>query len=166
MPILHFRITQQNQPIDLSRTLHSQNCTLRRITIVRNISLPNNIPGSPTQLPATPYFVPTYPGDQDMEGGIIIDVSFFKGFEVLSNFSSNDIMCPFDNMQSVVDNRFEQNFANEDISLSFNVKVFNYKRENTLKFVDDTGVGKDDPAAIKYIDMFFEFDELFAYNTY
>ena len=174
MPVLHFRITQQDQPIDLSRTLHSQNCTLRRITIVRNISIPSNIPVTVDPLiplvvglAPTPYFVPTYTDPlHDMKGGIIIDVSFFKGFEVLSNFSSNDIMCPFNNMESVVDNRFEQNFANEDISLSFNVKVYNYKRENTLKFVDDTGVEEADPAAIKYIDMFFEFDELFEYNTY
>ena len=167
MPVLHFRVTSQNQPINLSRTLHSQNLTLRRITVVRNISVPNNIPGAPTNLPATPYFVPEYTdAKDDMHGGCIIDCSFFKGFEVLSNFSSNDIMCPFSNDEIVVDNRFEQNFANEDISLSFSVKVFNYLRSADIKFTSDTGLTDLSPGAIKYIDMFFEFDELYSYNTY
>ena len=31
MPVLHFRIKKQNDNIDLSRTLQSQNITLRRI---------------------------------------------------------------------------------------------------------------------------------------
>jgi len=173
MPVLHFRITKQNQPINLSRTLHSQNLTLRRTTIVRNISIPKNIPvtvgATTTQvgLAPTPYFVPEYTDPkEDMHGGIILDVSFFRGYELLSNFCSNDLLIPFDNMQSVVDNRYQQNFNNEDISLSFNVQVYNYKRQNILKFVSEEDVGENEPGAIKYIDVFFEFDELFDYNTY
>tara|TARA_B100000780_G_scaffold278104_1_gene250558 strand:+ start:1691 stop:2194 length:504 start_codon:yes stop_codon:yes gene_type:complete len=167
MAILHYRITQANQPINLSRTLHAQNLTLRRVSVIRNISIPSNIPGSPTLVPATQYYIPEYldPKD-DLHGGIIVDVSFFKGFEVLSNFSSNDLMIPFSNDDTVVDSRYEQNFSNEDISLSFSVKVFNYLREPNVKFTSDTGNSDLTPGAIKYIDMFFEFDELFNYNTY
>tara|TARA_R110002096_G_scaffold368683_1_gene561975 strand:+ start:59 stop:565 length:507 start_codon:yes stop_codon:yes gene_type:complete len=168
MPVLHFRLTSKNQPINMSRSLHSQNLTLRRVSVVRNISIPNNVPlpdGSLVTQP--PYFVPTYTDvTDDLKGGIIIDVSFFKGFEVLSNFSSNDILVPFDNTETVVDNRFEQNFANEDISLSFNVQCFDYERKDTLKFVNDIGVSATTPAAIKFIDLFFEFDELYSYNSY
>ena len=166
MPTLHVRIEKQNQPIDLSRTLHSQNLTLRRAVVVRNISIPNNVPLSSASPPA-PYFVPTYtdPTD-DLKGGIIIDLSFFKGFEILSNFSSNDLLIPFANTEVVVDNRYEQDFSNEDISLSFNVECFDYERKNTLKFVSDAGVTATTPGAIKYIDVFFSFDQLYSYNTY
>ena len=166
MPTLHVRIEKQNQPIDLSRTLHSQNLTLRRAVVVRNISIPSNVPLSSASPPA-PYFVPTYtdPTD-DLKGGIIIDLSFFKGFEILSNFSSNDLLIPFANTEVVVDNRYEQDFSNEDISLSFNVECFDYERKNTLKFVSDAGVSETTPAAIKYIDVFFSFDQLYSYNTY
>jgi len=171
MPTLHVRIEKQNQPIDLSRTLHSQNLTLRRAVVVRNVSIPNNIPasaggGTPT-VPQPPYFVPTYtdPTD-DLKGGIIVDLSFFKGFEILSNFSSNDLLIPFANTEVVVDNRYEQDFSNEDISLSFSVECFDYERKNTLKFVSDSGVTATTPGAIKYIDIFFSFDQLYSYNTY
>lgn len=166
MPTLHVRIEKQNQPIDLSRTLHSQNLTLRRAVVVRNISIPNNIPLSTAATPP-PYFVPTYadPTD-DLKGGIIVDLSFFKGFEILSNFSSNDLLIPFTNTEVVVDNRYEQDFSNEDISLSFNVECFDYERKNTLKFVSDSGVSATTPGAIKYIDIFFSFDQLYSYNTY
>ena len=166
MPTLHVRIEKQNQPIDLSRTLHSQNLTLRRAVVVRNISIPNNIPLSTAATPP-PYFVPTYtdPTD-DLKGGIIIDLSFFKGFEILSNFSSNDLLIPFANTEVLVDNRYEQDFSNEDISLSFNVECYDYERKNTLKFVSDAGVSETTPGAIKYIDVFFSFDQLYSYNTY
>ena len=166
MPTLHVRIEKQNQPIDLSRTLHSQNLTLRRAVVVRNVSIPNNIPLPAANLPP-PYFVPTYtdPTD-DLKGGIIVDLSFFKGFEILSNFSSNDLLIPFANTEVVVDNRYEQDFSNEDISLSFSVECFDYERKNTLKFVSDSGVTATTPGAIKYIDVFFSFDQLYSYNTY
>jgi len=178
MPILHTRITKQNQPIDLSRTLHSQNLTLRRIIVTRNASIPSNLPavtipaatgtpGAPSVLGQPPYFTPIYtdPTD-DLKGGIIIDVSFFKGWEMLSNFSSNDLFVPFGNEVANVDNTYTQNFANEDISLSFNVQTYDFERKDTLKFVGDAGVTATTPAAIKFIDVFWEFDELFAYNNY
>ena len=171
MPTLHVRIEKQNQPIDLSRTLHSQNLTLRRAVVVRNVSIPNNIPlsagGGTPAAAQPPYFVPTYtdPTD-DLKGGIIVDLSFFKGFEILSNFSSNDLLIPFANTEVLVDNRYEQDFSNEDISLSFSVECFDYERKNTLKFVSDSGVTATTPGAIKYIDVFFSFDQLYSYNTY
>ena len=163
MPILHFRVDKQQQNIDLSRTLHSQNLTFRRAIITRNRSIAS-VPPAGTNPPDN--YIPTY--TVDYLGGIIIDVSFFKGFEILSNFTSNDLMVPFNNDQSNVDHRFDMNFASEDIALSFNVQIYDFKRQlipDTL-FTSTTGVADTAIGAIKYIDLFFEFDNLHDYNTY
>jgi len=161
MPVLHFRVKKQNENIDISRTLHSQNLTLRRVVITRNKSLINNVPPGPLT-PPYDNFVPTYL--PDLKGGIIVDVSFFKGFEILSNFVSNDILVPFGNEVANIDNRYNLNFANEDIALSFNVQCYNFERKDTVVFQTndtDTTAG-----SIKYIDLFFDFDNLYDYSTY
>ena len=162
MPVLHFRVTKQDENIDLSRTLHAQNLTLRRAVITRNKSLVSNVPALPV-VPAD-NFIPIYV--TDYKGGLILDISFFKGFEILSNFSSNDILLPFGNEIANIDTRYEQNFASEDISLSFRCRAFDFEREDTIKFISDTPLAPQTDGAIKYIDLFFEFDELYEYNTY
>ena len=160
MPVLHFRIKKQNENIDLSRTLHSQNLTLRRVIITRNRSVITN---SPLLAPVpSDNFIPEY--TTDLKGGIIVDISFFKGFEILSNFVSNDILVPFGNEVANIDNRYNLNFANEDIALSFNVQCYDFERKNSVVFQNDTTATTD--GAIKYIDLFFDFDNLFDYSTY
>jgi hypothetical protein len=160
MAVLHFRVTKQNDNIDLSRTLHSQNLTLRRIIITRNRSVITN---SPLLAPVpSDNFIPEY--TTDLKGGIIVDISFFKGFEILSNFVSNDILVPFGNEVANIDNRYNLNFANEDIALSFNVQCYDFERKNAVVFQSDTSATTD--GAIKYIDLFFDFDNLYDYSTY
>jgi len=159
MGVLHFRITKKDQNIDMSRTLHAQNLTLRRAVVTRNRSIQTNTVIPPATLDNT---IATY--TTDYKGGIILDISFFKGFEILSNFSSNDILVPFGNAEANIDSRFEQNFASEDISLSFRCRTYDFKREDNVVFQDDTTALTD--AAIAYVDLFFEFDEIHDYNTY
>ena len=159
MPVLHFRITTKDQNIDMSRTLHSQNLTLRRAVVTRNRSVQNNVVVPPATLDNS---IATYV--TDYKGGVIIDISFFKGFEILSNFSSNDILVPFGNAEANIDQRFEQNYNSEDISLSFRVRTYDFDRQDTVQFQKETTVSTD--AAIKAIDLFFEYDEMVEYNTY
>ena len=98
MGVLHFRITKQDQNIDMSRTLHAQNLTLRRAVVTRNRSIQTNTPIGTNPLDNT---IATYV--TDYKGGIILDISFFKGFEILSNFSSNDILVPFGNAEANIE---------------------------------------------------------------
>lgn len=157
MGVLHFRIKSNDENINMSRTLHAQNLTLRRAVVTRNLSIRSNPPAVAFDNLNPEYTV-------DYKGGVICDINFFRGFEILSNFSSNDLLIPFSNHETNVDQRFEQNFASEDISLSFRVRTFDFKRENTVKFQDSTSPTED--GAIAYIDLFFEFDEIHDYNTY
>jgi hypothetical protein len=140
MPVLHFRISSAQENIKLSRSLHAQNFTLRRAVVVKDASIPN-----PTDIP--------------YDGGCCVEVSFFTGFEVLSNMNSNDILIPFDSTKEMNDPRFTLNFSSEEIRPSFSVSVFTYTKEHKCPF----GAG---PGEIKFIDLFFEFSELFDYNTY
>jgi hypothetical protein len=144
MPILHFRLTHKKQTVLLSKTIHSQNFTLRRCIITKNASV-----------------------TQTYKGGLIIDCAFLSGNEILSNFNSNDILIPFADAETNIDNRYTQNFAAEDISTSFIVKSYDFEKQADAIFQDDyaTGGAAVD-GAIKYADIFFEFDELTDYNTY
>ncbi len=160
MPLLHVRITENNQNINMSRSLHSQNFTLRRCIITRNPSLLTSatayLNGEATQV------FPTY--DKDLLGGIIVDFSFFTGYEIMSNFTSNDLMVPFSNMTANIDERFSQNFSSENINLAFNVKCFDFDRKATVEFVSETTATTS--GAIHYIDFIFEFDSLAESDTY
>jgi hypothetical protein len=178
MPLLHFRITEKNQSINLSRTLHAQNLTLRRSMVVKNKGTVSNkaaITGTPG--------IGTYPNYEvhmldfikqyttDYEGGICIDASFLKGYEIMSNFRSNDIMIPFGNDETNIDHKYELDLSSEDIALSFNVKTFNFKRDDNVVFVEDERKkGTANPElvenAIHHIDLVFQYDELFNYDTY
>ena len=174
MPLLHFRITEKNQSIDLSRTLHAQNLTLRRSMIVKNKGTVSN----KSDLSTTSQidfekdmidFQPQY--TTDYGGGVCIDVSFLKGYEIMSNFRSNDIMIPFANNDTIIDNKYELDIASEDIALSFNVKTFNFKRDDNIVFVEDERKkGTSNPElvenAIHHIDLIFQYDDLYNYDTY
>ena len=153
MPVLHLRIKEANENINLSRSLHAQSFVFKRAVVVMNPSTqPNQI--------------------QNLDGGVTIQLSFFTGFELLSNLSSNNIYLPFSPPKidsnvtpntgnyDVYDIRYDLQFDAEDVKNSFNAKVFHYDS------------GKDKPTFgsaagnIKYIDLYFEFDNLFNSNNY
>ena len=66
MPLLHFRITEKDESINMSRTLHAQNLTLRRAIITRNPSLQTNVQNEVAVGSAKKQVVPIY--DVDCKG--------------------------------------------------------------------------------------------------
>ena len=162
MPLLHFRITEKDESINMSRTLHAQNLTLRRAIITRNPSLQTNVQNEVAVGSAKTQVVPIY--DADCKGGIVVDASFLRGYEIMSNFSSNDIMIPFANDSINVDEQFELDIASEDIALAFNIKVLDFERKDTILFTKATSAGE--PGAIQYVDLIFQYDELYNHDTY
>jgi hypothetical protein len=162
MPLLHFRITEKDESINMSRTLHAQNLTLRRAIITRNPSLQTNVQNEVGVGSAKTQVVPIY--DADCKGGIVVDASFLRGYEIMSNFSSNDIMIPFANDSINVDEQFELDIASEDIALAFNIKVLDFERKDTILFTKATTATT--PGAIQYVDLIFQYDELYNHDTY
>lgn len=146
MPLLHFRIDEADQTINLSRTLHAQNLKLKRVMIKK--------------------------GDNtEFDGGLIIDCSFLKGYEIMSPFAANDFMVKFGKTDESVDKEYDLGVASEDISLAFNVKVYDFLRNKltaTDFSKDATSTTGYTPAATKidYIDVIFEYDQLYNYDTY
>jgi hypothetical protein len=164
MPILHFRLSSKTQhsdgaesyfhDVNVTRNLHGQNFTFRR-AIVSYAAKQGGIAG------------------WGRNAGLILDCGegFFRGEEVLSNFSSNDLCIPMPPLdmsaiggtETMVtsDVRFEFDFNSEDIRESFKVKLWDWnKRANVqLKaFPATTGTLTD--GDIYYVDLFFSFNEL------
>ena len=164
MPLLHFRIKEKDEGINMSRSLHAQNLTLRRAIVTRNASLQTNPPTKPADNVAIIPVVPVY--DVDYKGGLIVDASFLRGYEIMSNFSSNDIMIPFGNEKANIDEQFELDISSEDITLAFNVKVYDFERKDTIQFISDSGNTATTAGAIHYIDLIFQYDELYNNDTY
>ena len=153
MPVLHMRILKENDNINLSRSLHAQSFVFKRAVVVMNPS-------------------PTAQTIQNLDGGVTIQLSFFTGFELLSNLSANNIYLPFSppkldsNVTSntgnydIFDIRYDLQFNTEDIKNSFNAKVFHYD-SGSEQPTFGTAAG-----TIKYIDLYFEIDDLFNSNNY
>ena len=135
MPILHFRLKSNDESINIGRPLHAQQFTLRRAVVV---------------LQST--------GATSFDGGVRVDVSFFNGFEILSNEVQNLLYIPFDTTATVIDKRFEFSFNAEDVQDAFQVRTRNMGSNAAADFDSATG--------IKYIDLFFEFTELYNYLQY
>tara|TARA_R100001244_G_scaffold116552_1_gene86645 strand:- start:2763 stop:3254 length:492 start_codon:yes stop_codon:yes gene_type:complete len=163
MPLLHFRITSKDQPINLSRTLHAQNLTLRRAIITKTKSL-YTVASAPSADTCCDNAIPAW--TPDYKGGVIVDCSFLRGYEIMSNFSSNDILLPFSNGDTNINTQFELDIASEDIALSFNVKTYDFDRKDTILFVGEGSTVATTPGAIKSIDLIFQYDQLYNYNTY
>jgi hypothetical protein len=141
MPLLHFRISKPSEIINLDRALHGQNFTFKRAIVVKD---PNS---------TIKY-----------GGGVTVQLDFLSGgLEIMSNLNDNELNIPFTDNSSVADVRYNINFASEDINRSFKVSVLNYDKSNTTPLLfDKNGTGGE----LFYIDMYFEFSELFDYNRY
>lgn len=135
MPILHFRVTSNDDVINIGRPLHAQQFTFKRAIV--------NLVGTG----ATAY-----------EGGVRVDVSFFNGYEVLSNEVQNLLYVPFNTDTTLTDSRFEFSFNAEDVQESFRVRTRNFGDNLPASFGGTQGV--------KSIDLFFEFTELYNYQQY
>jgi len=153
MPVLHLRITKENDNINLSRSLHAQSFVFKRAVVVMNPS-------------------PTAGTIQNLDGGVTIQLSFFTGFELLSNLSANNIYLPFSPPKidsnvtpntgnfDIFDIRYDLQFDAEDVKNSFNAKVFHYDSGSEQPTFGSSA------GNIKYIDLYFEFDNLFNTNNY
>ena len=137
MPILHVRISKQNQNIDLSRSVHAQDFILRRVVIVRaNDSV-------------------------DYAGGVAIELGFLKGVEFLSNFSENQILTIMNPAELIVGNRYEFTLTSKNIQKSFPTRVYKYDGVTPVVFDATGAAGK-----IQLIDLFFEYFERYDGDTY
>ena len=153
MPVLHMRIQKANENINLSRSLHAQSFVFKRAVVVLN---PSTAAGT----------------IQNLDGGVTIQLSFFTGFELLSNLSSNNIYLPFTPPKldttvtsntgnyDIFDIRYDLQFNTEDIKNSFNASVYHYDSGSQQPTFGTTA------GTIKYIDLYFEFDDLFNTNNY
>lgn len=153
MAILHYRLTEDNQSIILPKDIHSQSFIFRRACI-RSVPL-----GSDTSI---------------LKGGCIVEPSFFSGFEVVcgvsidgstnkpiaNNLVSNDILLAIDESKSINNIYFDMEFESEDIPQAFTVKTFNFDREKPTAGVFGTSAGQ-----ITSIDIYFQFNSLYDYNT-
>lgn len=136
MPILHIRITENSEVINLDRNIHSQNFIFKRAVIVQN--------------PATTNVY---------NGGLTIKLSFLSGgLEFASNINSDEFSVAIQESQAVNDVRFDLNFSAEDISRSFQTDIFNYNKSGARPVFDASN--------LLYVDLYFEYDELYQYNTY
>jgi hypothetical protein len=145
MPVLMFRIKSNSEIIKIQKNIHAQSCVFRRAVITR-------VAGTAPAAAA-----------EQVQGGISFTCDWLKAFQVMSNLNRNLILVPIDETQYHHDIRFDLTLDGEDISSDFLVNVYNYVGDDTLVFATGGQVATE--FAIKYIDLFFEFDELFDYTT-
>ena len=157
MGVLHFRISKNDENINISRSIYAQSFIFKRAVIVCNPSL------ATTDV-------------KNLGGGVNVKLSFLNGFEILTNENSNNIYLPFappivkvapaDSPAvaanyDIYDLRYNLQFNAEQIKNSFNVKVYNYDSGSVQPEFHATNAG-----TIKYIDMYFEIGELNSQNNY
>ena len=153
MAILHYRITQAEQSINIPNTIHAQSFIFRR-AVTRMIPL---AAGSTST---------------NCKGGVVITPSHFSGFEISSgttidadtgkpitnNLGANDILIGLDEFMPINNTYFDMEFESEDINQGFTVKVSNFDKQPV---VFGTGAGE-----ITSIDLYFQFASLYDYKTY
>jgi hypothetical protein len=141
MPILHIRITKNEEIINLDSGIYSQNFTFKRAVIIKDTG------------------TSTY----DYRGGVTISLDFLQGgTEFKSNINTDEISIPFDDSNKISDVRWDLNMSTEDVSRSFLVKVFNYDKQGALPPFDVAGTAGE----IKYIDLYFQYNTNLQTNIY
>jgi hypothetical protein len=153
MAILHYRITQPEQSINIPNTIHAQSFIFRR-AVVRMVPLTT---GSTST---------------NCKGGVVITPSHFSGFEISSgttidgntgkaitnNLGANDLLIGLDEFKPINNIYFDMEFESEDINQGFTVKVSNFDKQAV---VFGTGAGE-----LSSIDIYFQFASLYDYKTY
>ena len=140
MGLLHIRIKQADEIINLDRGLHSQNFTLKKAVVVKGNSA------------TTEY-----------KGGATVTLDFFNGgLQIMSNVVDNDLIIPFNDQSSVTDIRYDINLSSENITRSFRVNVQNFDKT----FIPTFNQAAQAAGELAYIDLFFEFTELYDYDRY
>ena len=140
MPILHISLSKQNQQIDLSTDINAQMLTLKKCCISTISTGTSN--------------------NRYMKGGVIIDLPFLTGAEVVSSTNGEGIVVPFDEhkTEKYTEVRFDSDLQAEHIPRSFRVDCRNFENK-LIKFdttVSSTDVGEV-ATRIEQIDLFFEY---------
>ena len=153
MAILHYRLTEAEQSVNIPNTIHAQSFIFRR-AVVR-------------MKPLTAGSTST-----NCKGGIVISPSHFSGFEISSgttidsttakpitnNLGANDILIGLDEFKPINNTYFDMEFESEDINQAFTVRISNFDKEPV---VFGTGAGQ-----LTSIDLYFQFASLYDYKTY
>ena len=145
MTVLHLRIKENNEVINLDQGLLARNMRLRRCVVIKN-----------PKTGAAPH---------DYQGGIAINLEFLKGgLSIASNVNNDEISVPIDDSLEVNDVRFDLNFNAERVNRSFITSIRNYDDTGTQPPFDRTAGANDNE--LKYVDLYFEYDKLYDYDTY
>ena len=153
MAILHYRITEAEQSINIPNTIHAQSFIFRR-AVVRMVPLSTGSTSS------------------NCKGGICISPSHFSGFEISSgttidsttskpisnNLGANDILIGLDEFKAINNIYFDMEFETEDVNQGFTVKVSNFDK-GSVTFGTSAG-------QLTSIDLYFQFASLYDYKTY
>ena len=139
MPVLHFRITNNNEIINIDRDIHGQNFTFKRAVVVKDATA------------STAY-----------KGGVSVKLDFLSsGVEILSNTNNDIVYLPFNDTNTVSDIRYDLNFSSEVVRRSFKTSVYSYDRISQPSF-DTTGTTGE----LFYIDLYFEFQQITDFDEY
>jgi len=180
MPILHIKLESDNQNIVLSRPIHAQQLTLKRVVVRKRCTV---VPiDAPTTLPNSEKEQFQY------EGGIMIFLpNLLTGYEINTNFSNQNgipVFFPdtcaagsseFDDGRpiayntgatqvvqdttAIYDKRYDMNFSQfDDIPENIQTKIRRLDGQFAPPFVGRNG--------LLQIDLFFEYAEVYEYDTY
>ena len=138
-PILHLRISSNDQNIDLPKELLAQKLTFIRANIYKDTTT-----------------------GADYQGSVFVDLDFFNGFEVTTNLNDNFLIIPVSDSIDLQTDQFSQEFNSEDIRASFNVKTY-YRDSQGNYLLAPMGSGS---GVIKYIDLYFQVSSQYDYNQY
>ena len=145
MVVLHIRIKANNEVINLDQGLVAQNMKLRRCVVIKN-----------PKTGAAPHLY---------DGGIAINLEFLKGgISIASNVNNDEISVPMDDSLEVNDVRFDLNFNSERVNRSFVTSIRNYDDTGTQPPFNRTAGANNNE--LKYVDLYFEYDRLYDYDTY
>ncbi len=145
MVVLHVRISENSEVINLPQGLNARNMTFRRAVVVKN--------------PKTGGAPHVY------NGGVAINLDFLRGgLSIASNVNNDEISIPMDDSLEVNDVRFDLNFDSERVNRSFQTSVRNYDDIGTKPPFNRTAGANNNE--LKYIDLYFEYDRLYDYDRY
>ena len=161
MPILHYKLTSNNETINLPSEIHSQSFLLRRIMV-------QMVPLTGTNVTLN-------------NGGCVCQPTHLSGLEIISGNSSNsnDILVAYDENIATHNIYYDMEFDSESVPRGFQVKTFKFNYNQSLgiagydplaKFITKPTPAVPSPARVDgeiiSVDLFFQFSSLYNYESY
>ena len=154
MAILHYRLTEKNQSIEIPSTIHAQSFIFRR-AVVRMVPLTAG--ATSTILKGGVIFSPSHFSGFEISSGTSIDSTTNK--PIINNLGFNDILLGLDEYKPINNIYYDMEFQSEDINRGFTVSTRNFDREDVNIFGTNAG-------QVKSIDIYFQFSSLYKYEGY